>query len=144
MAGKTTATEEQKRYAAVLDIGMKVGLLALVIVFIIYLTGVLSPHTPVDKVSDYWGLKVHDSGNTTGYLTAAGVGSGWSWLGRLSEGDFLNFAPIAFLAGVTVICYGAIIPILFKKKDSTFAVLALLEIAVLVLAASGVLPSGGH
>lgn len=138
MAGKITATEEQKRYAAVLDIGMKVGLLALTIVFVIYLTGILTPHLPVDEVSNYWGLKVAD------YLESAGVEEGWSWTGRLSEGDFLNFIPIAFLAAVTAICYLAIIPILLKKKDTTYAVLAILEVAVLVLAASGVLPSGGH
>lgn len=138
MAGKTTATEEQKRYAAVLDIGMKVGFLVLVVAFVLYLVGIPSPHIPVDQVSGNWGLKVDK------YLESTGIEKGWSWLGRLGQGDFLNFAPIAFLAAVTAICYLAIIPILLKKNDSIFAVLALLEVAVLVLAASGVLPSGGH
>lgn len=138
MAGQNTATEEQKRYAAVLDIGMKVGLLALTAIFILYLVGIPSPHIPVDQVSDNWGLKVDK------YLDSTGIEKGWSWLGRLNEGDFLNFAPITFLAGVTVLCYAAIIPLLIKKKDSIFALLAFLEVAVLVLAASGVLPSGGH
>jgi hypothetical protein len=61
----------------------------------------------------------------------------------LRYGDFLNFIGIAMLAGVTIVCYAAIIPMLLKRKDKVYALLALLEVVVLVLAASGVV-SGGH
>ena len=138
MEGKPIASEEQRRYAAVLDIGMKVGLLLLVVIFIMYLAGVPKPHVPVDTVPQYWSLKVDK------YLEATGIEKGWSWAARLSEGDFLNFAPIAFLAAITAVCYLTIIPIFLKRKDMIYAVLAVLEILVLVLAASGVLHSGGH
>lgn len=132
------ASEEQSRYAAVLGLLMKIGLLGIVITFVIYLTGILKPHIPLDEVSKYWGLKGDK------YLEEIGVEKGWSWLNRLSEGDFLNFAPIALLASVTTVCYLAIIPQFLKKKDMVYAVLAALEIVVLVAAASGVIPSGGH
>ena len=146
MEGKTDTTpvstpgasEEQKRYAAVLGVLMKVGFVLLVITFILYLIGVPKPHVPVGDVSKYWGLKGER------YLEAIDVEKGWSWVTRLGEGDFLNFAPIALLASVTAVCYLTIIPIFLKKKDAVFAVLAGLEIIVLVLAASGVIPSGGH
>jgi hypothetical protein len=62
----------------------------------------------------------------------------------LGKGDFLNFIGIAFLAGVTIICFFPIIPIFLKKKDKVYAALAVVEILVLVLAASGLLKSGGH
>jgi len=62
----------------------------------------------------------------------------------LEKGDFLNFVGIAFLAGVTMICYVRIIPILFRKKDRVYALIAILEVLVLMLAASGILKAGGH
>lgn len=133
-----TKISEQIAYAAILDKGMKLGLLSLIATFIIYLTGVLSPFLPVDDLPKYWGLSVHK------YLEITGIQPGWVWLGMINKGDFLNFVPIAFLAGVTILCYLRIIPILFKKKDIAFGIIAILEVLVLVLAASGLLKSGGH
>jgi len=46
--------------------------------------------------------------------------------------------------GVTTVCYVRIIPILFRKKDVAFGIIAIIEVVVLVLAASGLLKSGGH
>ncbi len=138
MEKKLKATEEQLTYAKILDRGMKLGLLALVITFIVYISGILTPHIPVNDVSKYWGMSVRQ------YLEATNIPDGWGWLGMIGKGDFLNFMGIAFLAGVTVICYIAIIPILFRKKDTVYGVLAIVEVLVLVLAASGILKAGGH
>ncbi|MGO9611856.1 MAG: hypothetical protein ACLPX5_02335 [Dissulfurispiraceae bacterium] len=135
---KVKATEEQLAYAKILDFGMKCGLLALIITFIIYVSGILTPYIPVHDLSKYWGMSVHK------YLEATGIHPGWTWLWLLGKGDFLTFIAIAFLAGVTVVCYLAIIPILLRKKDTIYAMIALLEVLVLVLAASGVLKAGGH
>lgn len=138
MADKLKATEEQLEYAKLLDIGMKIGLLMLVISFAIYVLGIFTPHVPVGDLPKYWSMPVKD------YLKATDIHTGWSWLFLLGKGDFLNFAGIAFLSSVTIICYMRIIPILFKKKDTVYAVLAIVEVLVLVLAASGILKSGGH
>jgi len=132
------ATEEQLVYARLLDKGMKMGLLLIVITFALYVSGVLAPHTPISKLSHYWGMPVHD------YMEKAGISPGWAWLGMLGRGDFANFIGIAFLAGVTVVCYIAILPVFLKKKDKVYFVLALIEAAVLIFAASGVLKAGGH
>jgi hypothetical protein len=128
----------QREYARVLDIGMKIGLVAIIITFIIYLSGIFSPYIPVNDLPKYWGLSVHK------YLEETGIHQGWSWVGMLDKGDFLNFTGIAFLAGVTVICYLRIIPIFFKKKDFVYGIFAIIEVLVLVLAASGLLKVGGH
>jgi len=136
--GKLRATEEQLAYAKLLDFGMKLGLLALIITFVVYLSGLFAPYIPVNDLPRYWGMSVHD------YLKATGIHTGWSWLGMLGKGDFLNFVGIAFLAGVTILCYLRILPILFRKKDTVYGILAILEVLVLVLAASGILKAGGH
>jgi len=138
MESKLKASEEQVAYAKILDKGMKAGLLMLIITFIIYMIGLLPSYIPVDDLSKYWGMSVHE------YLEHTKIHPGWAWLNMLNKSDFLNFVGIAFLAGVTMICYIAIIPILFKKKDTVYGIIAIIEVLVLALAASGILSAGGH
>ncbi len=132
------ATEEQILYADILNKGMLIGLLALIVTFIIYVSGILSPLIPLGKVQHYWVMSVKD------YLHESGIHAGWAWLGNLEYGDMLNFLPIAFLSGLTIVCYLAIVPGLLRQKDTAYVVLALLEVIVLGVAASGILGTGGH
>ncbi len=138
MSGKLKATKEQLVYAQLLDKGMKFGLLSLIVTFIIYVLGILTPHIPVNDLPKYWAMPVKQ------YLKSTSIHTGWYWLHMLGKGDFLNFIGIAFLSGVTIICYIRIIPILFKKRDTVYGILAIIEVFVLMLAASGLLKSGGH
>jgi hypothetical protein len=138
VAERLEATEEQKLYGKILDIGMKIGLAGIIVSFFVYVTGILAPKIPVAEVSNYWGMKSHD------YLKAAKIESGWSWLGMYKHGDFLNFFPIAFLSGITIVCFIAIIPILLRKKDTPYALIAIAEVIVLLAAATGLVSAGGH
>lgn len=132
------ATEEQVLYANLLNKGMLIGLLCLIITFIIYAAGILPPKIPLPEVQNYWVMSVSD------YLEKSGIHAGWAWLGNLGYGDMLNFLPIAFLSGITILCYVAIIPGLLRKKDSAYVLLSIIEVIVLVVAASGILGTGGH
>ncbi|MBI5101774.1 MAG: hypothetical protein HZB33_08085 [Nitrospirae bacterium] len=138
MNDKLKATEEQLAYAKLLDLGMKAGIILLFITFVLYVFGILTPHLPVNDLPKYWSMSVKD------YLKATDIHTGWSWLYMLGKGDFVNFLGIAFLSGITILCYIRIIPIFIKKKDTVYAVFAVIEVLVLVLAASGLLKSGGH
>jgi hypothetical protein len=137
-AGRPAVAEEQLAYAHLLDWGMKVGLLGLTVTFAVYVSGVLAPRVPLAELPRYWALPVKQ------YLAATGIHTGWSWLYLLRHGDFLNFVGIAFLSGVTIACYLAITPILFRKKDLIFGWIAIAEVVVLSLAASGLLNVGAH
>jgi hypothetical protein len=117
---------------------MKLGLVMLLVTFAIYVFGIFTPHVPVNDLPQYWTMPVKD------YLKAADIHAGWAWLNMLGKGDFLNFTGIAFLSAVTIFCYLRIIPILFRKKDTVYGILAIIEVLVLVLAASGILKGGGH
>jgi len=132
------ATPEQILYAKVLEIGMYIGLLILFITFALYAFGVMDPYIPLDKISKYWSMNVND------YLHHTNIEAGWAWVGMLRYGDFVNFIGIAILAGVTIFCYAAIIPTLLRNKDRVYAVLALLEVIILTIAASGILGAVGH
>ena len=132
-----TASAEQLLYARILEKGMMIGLLTLLITFAIYAFGIMEPHIPLNRISHYWILNVHD------YLEQADIQSGWAWLGLLKYGDFINFIGVAILAGVTILSYLAIVPMLLRNRDVVYAVLALLEAVILSLAASGII-AGGH
>jgi hypothetical protein len=130
------ATPEQILYARILEKGMYLGLLILLITYAIYVLGIMDPYIALDKISDYWSMNVHD------YLEHAGIKDGWAWLGMLNYGDFINFIGVAMLAGVTIICYAAIVPTLLRNKDMVYAILAVLEVVILGAAASGILAVG--
>ena len=132
------ATPEQVLYANILAKGMLIGLIILFITFAIYAFGIMKPYIPLDQVSSLWTTKVGD------YLHNANIEPGWAWLGMLKYGDFINFIGIAILAGVTIFCYIAIIPTLIRSKDTIFVIIAILEVIVLSVAASGILGAGGH
>ncbi|KPK33583.1 MAG: hypothetical protein AMK70_09335 [Nitrospira bacterium SG8_35_1] len=138
------ATEEQLLYANILEKGMLVGLILMFITFALYVFGIMPAAIPVSEISSYWNQPVHD------YLVAINENflhwdhlvTGWSWIKLIGMGDFINFIPIAILSGVTIICYLAIVPGLFKRGDKAYAIMALAEAAILTLAASGLLAVG--
>jgi hypothetical protein len=134
----TKAAEEQMAYAKVLNIGMILGLVLIVITFIIYMFGILPSFISPQEIPQYWTMKSGD------FIHNLGAPTGWAWLSMIGKGDYLNFVGIALLAGLSMICYLVILPILMRKKDIPYVVIAIAEVAVLALAASGILKSGGH
>lgn len=135
---KTKATGEQIVYANILNIGMILGLAIIVVTFIVYMSGILSSFIPPQEIPKYWTM------SSKNFIHSLGAPTGWDWLAMVDKGDYLNFIGIALLAGLTMICYVVILPILMKKKDTPYVVIAIIEVAVLALAASGILKSGGH
>lgn len=171
---KTKASEEQLIYANILNIGMMVGFVILTITFLLYVFGAFNNFVPINKLPDYWGMKVSDylyvmsqteqgkAGEAEALIAMCNKAqgqkpaecgeiyeqghkmAGWNWLKNIGKGDYMNFVGVAILAGLTILCYLAIIPTLARKKDMAYLVIAVVEVAVLVLAASGLLKTGGH
>jgi uncharacterized membrane protein len=138
MNKKLIATEEQLAYGNILRTGVRAGFIILLVSFIIYLTGILTPQVPVNDLPKYWGMPAKD------YIAKTGVHAGWHWLQMIGKGDFINFAGVAILAGVTIPCCIIIIPAFFRKKDTIYGLLAIMEVIILTLAASGILGTGGY
>ena len=140
----TEATEEQLLYANILSKGMLVGLVLLFITFALYVFGIMPPAIPLNEISGLWNQPVHEylEAINHNYLHLDHLPTGWSWVKLIGKGDFINFIPVAILSGVTIICYGAIVPGLFKRGDKAYAIMAIAEVAILTLAASGLLAVG--
>ena len=142
LGDSTKPTPEQVFYARVLEIGMYMGLVCLLVTFVVYVSGVMEDYVPVDDLPRHWQKKVDRYLVDTKIVDHQHERPGWSWITRLRYADFLNYVGIVILAGVTIVCYLAILPKLLGKKDFIYATLALLEILVLVAAASGIMAAG--
>lgn len=129
--------DEARRYAFLLDWGTRIGLLALVIGFAAYMSGLLTPHVPLDQLPGVWNLPV----NT--FLRRTGTPTGWGWLDLAHKGDLSNLVGIALLAGCSLPPLLGLIPLYLRQRDFVYAGICALIVIVLVLAASGLL-TGGH
>ncbi|MDW7771757.1 MAG: hypothetical protein SCH71_02600 [Desulfobulbaceae bacterium] len=142
---KTTATEEQLLYAGILEKGMYFGLVLMFITFALYVFGIVEPAIPLNEIAGYWGMDVHTYLEAVkNYLDLEYLPTGWSWMNLVGKGDYLNFIPVAILSGVTIMCYLAIVPGLFRRGDKAYGIMALAEAAILTLAASGLLVISAH
>ena len=136
---------DQLLYASILAKGMYLGLGILLVTFALYLTGILSPGIPIEELPRLWTLSAHEYLVEVNqeFLHHPEIVVGWGWVRVLYLGDYLNFVGIALLAAVTIVCYMGILPNLFRKKDWIYGTIAVLEILILTLAASGLI-SVGH
>ncbi len=136
--------EEQILYAKILEVGMFVGLALLLVTFVLYVFGIVASAVPVEELPRYWAMNAHDylEAVNRDYLRREHTVTGWTWLSLLGSGDYLNFLGIALLSLVTSACFLGIIPTLLRKKDRVYAIMALLEVVILTLAASGILGVG--
>lgn len=138
MADQTKASPEQVAYANLLFYGCWGSLALMALTYIVYITGILEPYVPIERVVELWSKPVGT------YLHEGNVPSGWGWATLLGNGDFLNFLGIALLAGMTLLCYIPLTLAYLKKKDMIYASLAIAEILVLAFAASGIVGAGAH
>ena len=131
-------SREQIIYANLLIIGVWAGIIILLTTYAIYLTGILPSHVAITKIPELWGMGVSE------FLHATHSPHGWGWLSLLAKGDFINYIGFVLLALMTIFCYLVLVRGYVRQQNWIYAVIAVLEIVVLSLAASGILGSGGH
>jgi uncharacterized membrane protein len=136
MSNGTRPSEEQLKYASILQKVSLSGLAFLILGFFVYVLGVLPSIVPVDKIPEYWGLRVHE------FVEKTGMPTGWNWLPLLNHGDMVSFLGIILLAAATLVCMIAVLPAFMKKKDTPYVVILLVQIVVLLVAASGLIAVG--
>lgn len=123
-------------YARWLGWCTRISLTALIATFVLYMLGLHRPFISLERLPQVWTLPVED------FLSATGAPAGWGWLSLAGSGDYANLAGVAMLGLVTMLCYLRILPVLVRRGERALAILAAAQIAVLLLAASGVLGRG--
>lgn len=136
IAARPAQAAEQLSYARWLEWGTRAGLGLLLLCFAAYLSGLLPSQVPVSQLPDLWSLPVGT------YLQRTGTPAGWGWLALAAHGDIANLLGIALLAGCSLPPLLALVPLYASRGDRVYAGLCLAQVAVLVLAASGVLRVG--
>lgn len=127
--------QAQRVYAQWLERGTRAGYVLLVVVFALYVLGMLVPHVPLERLPELWRLSAAE------YQAAAGAPAGWGWLGLLHRGDYLNYLGVVLLVTVTAACYLRVLPLLGRER--AYFWIAVAELVVLAAAASGLL-AGAH
>ncbi len=128
---------EQERYARWLARGSRLGFALLVLGFAAYVSGLVPPQVPIDRLPGLWGQPAE------AFLAAAGIRPGWGWAALVHRGDVMNLVGIAVLAAASIPCLLAVAPIFRARGERALVAICLLEVAVVLLAASDLL-SGGH
>lgn len=128
---------EQNRYAEWLRWSGWFGLTLLIVASLLYVAGVLAPHVPVKELPRVWLMSSRD------LATHVGGHGHWDWVVLLYKGDMLSLLGIAVLAGCSAAPLLAVVGIYLRRGERLFAALCVLQVAILVLAASG-LVSVGH
>lgn len=127
---------EQLRYARLIDASTRIGMLVLVATFAVYVLGIFDPYVPVHRLPELWSQPVGR------FLELTQSPTGWGWLALLHRGDVAGLLGIVILAGCSLPCLLALLPLYLRRGDRAFAAICLAEVAVIVLAASGWLAVG--
>ncbi len=118
-------------FARAEQVGGRIGLGMIIIGLVLYVTGIFPPLLPIEDLTANWGYGVDE------FIRRTGQPTGWSWIGKLGHSDMLSLAGLVVLSGVVGVAYLAILPQLLKQKERVYLVLAILQLLVFVLAASG-------
>lgn len=125
-------TPRRMAYAALLHRCVNAGFLMLLVAFGLYASGLIEAHVPLETMAAQWHL------SAPAFMAANQLEGGWSWLRLIHRGDYLCMAGLAFLALTTVFCYLRVLPFFLREKKHTLAVIIVIEVAVLLIAASGI------
>ena len=113
-----------------------IALMVLIASFLVYAFALGDPHLPPQELPKLWAFPVDH------YIAASGAPTGWNWVTLLHRGDYLNFIGVALFAGISAIAYARIVPLFLARGEHGRATIAVLQILVLVAAASGVVLLG--
>lgn len=138
MYPQIAASPAQVRYANTLFYGSLAGFILMLVTYFLYVTGILSPQIPLED------MVLLLQGSAADYRAAGNIPQGWGWTRLVAKGDIANFLGIVFLAGLTIVCYVQLLISFLRAKNWLMSGIAVLEVLVLTLAASGVLVASGH
>ena len=122
-------SDEQQVYARWLAWGTSVALVVLIVSFLAYAFALRDPLLPPQELARLWAFPVDH------YIAASGAPTGWGWLQLLHKSDYLIFVAVAMLGLLTVLCYARIIPVLLAQGERWRALIAVLQVLVLLAAA---------
>lgn len=125
--------ESTTKFAAIIGMGTRVAFTLVIIGFTVYLVSPLPSRVPLDRMQTLWGLPLAD------YVAATGIAVGpGAWIGDAPYADCFPVIALAFLAALTGVAYALIIPSFVKRRQTPYAVMAVLQTALIAAAILGI------
>jgi len=124
---------EQHIYAKIIYHVSNLGLLVLIMGFILYIFGVLTPLVPLEELPKYWSLSL------TQFLEKTGAPTGWRWTAMLGYGDVIPFLGVTILASVTLVCFLALLFSFLQRGAKVLAFIAAMELFFILISASNLI-----
>lgn len=122
----------QRRYARWLLATTRFGALLLVVTFTAYVAGWVKPYVAIERLPSLWKLPASE------FLRQVGMAPGFhGWASRLMHGDMLVLGSVALLISSSIFCLAAAVPVFWRQRERLMVALCVLQIVVLVIAASG-------
>lgn len=126
----------QAVYARLLRRFTLASIVFLVITFLIYIFQWIPSYVEIGKMADLIHMRSVD------YKAAANIPVGWGWLPLIPYSDYMSFLAIAFISGVSIFIYFILIQVFWRCRDYIYMTVAVIQILVFILAASGIVNTG--
>ncbi len=123
-------------YAVWLALGTRLVFGFALVALALYLTGILEPTVPLAELPRLWKLPAAE------VLRQGAAPGKWEWLRLLHHGDYLSLLAIAFFALVSLVCSARVAFAFRRRGEKLQALVALLQVLVLLAAAADVIPAG--
>jgi len=125
-----TSESAQERFAAALQHATRLGMAALVVTFVPYMAGWMPSRIAPEALPALWTRPLR------AFLERAQTGTGWQWTASLDFGDSACLIGIAILCAASAVALLAALGVFWRGRDRISAALCLVQIGVLVVAAS--------
>jgi len=122
----------QAVYARWLDAGTKLGFVLLIASFVAYALGTTEPYVALERLPQLWSLSVDR------YNAAIHAPVGWGWLLHWWRSDYLTYSGIVVLLTTAMATMLRAATVLYGLGERAQALVAALQVVVLLLAAAGV------
>ncbi|MGC8775595.1 MAG: DUF1634 domain-containing protein [Chlorobaculum sp.] len=136
---KLYADSVQLAYAKTLEFVSHAIIIVMALGFILYIFRLLPLTVPVETVAANWHL------NATKLQMKIHHHSGWSCfedVHTFMHGDTISYASVVFLSMATMVCLATATIAFFKEKNRIYLLITILQVLMLLVAASGKLTSG--
>jgi hypothetical protein len=132
MEKKHAVSSPQLTYAGIQHWIALIGQIILALAFVLYVLNILPQKAPIDDIANFWHLSAEE------FNEKLDIPTGWSWVSYLGHSDIISYATIIFLALGTFFCLTGAAVSFIREKNVTYTIIVILQILVLLTAASGI------
>jgi hypothetical protein len=131
-----TVEPVQQSFARMLVWLVSLGLALLFVTSVIYAAEIVPSGVTLQEVPQLWNLSASE------YTEQSGGETGWDWVKRISEGRTLVFASLVLFPAGTMLLIGIAGILYLRHRVPAYALIAFLEVTVLIVAATGLFAAG--